>query len=98
MSRRVVFRPIARWELEEAVGWYENRSPGLGLAMKEAVDQTLARIVNTPERFRSVRGEIRRALLHRFPYAIHFLPEGHDIIVLAVFHTKRDPRQLNGRS
>jgi hypothetical protein len=37
-------------------------------------------------------------LLRRFPYAIHFVPEPNAIIVLAVFHTKRDPRYLEGRS
>ena len=89
MSRRVIFRPIARLELDEAVEWYESRRPGLGLELKVAVDQMLARIAETPDRFRPVRGEIRRALLPRFPYVIHFVPEAHAIIVLAVFHTKR---------
>ena len=64
----------------------------------EAVDQTLAHIAETPGRFRPVRGEIRRALLRRFPYDIHFLAEPDAIVVLAVFHTKRDPRQLEGRT
>ena len=98
MSRPVFFRPLARLELDEAVAWYEGRKPGLGLELKEAVDQILTRIVETPARFRPVRGEVRRALLRRFPYAIHFLPEPHAITVLAVFHTKRDPRHLEGRS
>ena len=98
MSLPVVFRPIARMELDEAMGWYEKRKQGLGIELKDAVDEMLTRIVETPGRFRPVRGEVRRALLRRFPYAIHFLPEPHAIIVLAVFHTKRDPRRLEGRS
>lgn len=98
MSRPVIFRPLARLELDEAVRWYEGRKPGLGLELKEAVDQVLTRVVETPDRFRPVRGVVRRALLRRFPYAIHFVPEPRAIIVLAVFHTKRDPRRLEGRS
>ena len=98
MSLPVVFRPLARTELDEAMGWYEKQKQGLGVELKEAVDQMLARIAETPGRFRPVRGEVRRALLRRFPYAIHFLPEPQAIVVLAVFHTKRDPRHLEGRS
>jgi plasmid stabilization system protein ParE len=98
MSLPVIFRSIARLELDEAVGWYERRKSGLGIELKEAVDLMLARIAETPGRFRPVRGEVRRALLRRFPYAIYFLPEPHAIVVLAVFHTKRDPKHLEGRS
>ncbi len=97
MSLPVVFCPLARMELDEAMGWYEKQKQGLGVELKEAVDQMLARIAETPGRFRPVRGEVRRALLRRFPYAIHFLPEPQAIVVLAVFHTKRDPRHLEGR-
>jgi plasmid stabilization system protein ParE len=98
MSRPVIFRPIARLELDTAMAWYESRKPGLGLELKAAVDLTIARIVATPDRFRPVRGAVRRALLARFPYALHYLPEPNAIIILAVFHTKRDPRHLEGRS
>ena len=97
MSLPLVFRPIARLELDEAMGWYEKQKAGLGIELKEAVDQMLVRIAESPGRFHSVRGDVRRALLRRFPYAIYFLPEPHAIVVLAVFHTRRDPRHLEGR-
>ena len=98
MSLPIRFRPIAQLELDEAVGWYEKRKRGLGMELKEAVNQMLARIAEAPGRFHPVQGEIRRALLRRFPYAIHFLTEQDAIVVLAVFHTRRDPRNLEGRA
>ena len=98
MGLPVVFRPIAKLELDEAMAWYKNRKEGLEAEFKEAVDQTLDKIAATPLRFHPIRGEVRRALLRRFPYAIHFVPEPNAIVVLAVFHTKRDPRHLEGRS
>ncbi len=97
MSLPIIFRPIAQLELDEAIGFYERQKPGLGTEFKDAVERMLGGIVAAPLRFHPVRGEIRRALLRRFPYAIHFLPEPGAIIVLAVFHTKRDPRHLEGR-
>ena len=76
---------------------YEKQKEGLGTELKEAIDQMFRKIGSAPGRFRPVRGEVRRALLRRFPYAIHFVPEPEAIIVLAIFHTKRDPRHLEGR-
>ena len=97
MSLPVRLRPIARLELDEAMAWYEKQKEGLGTELKEAIDQMFRKIGSAPGRFRPVRGEVRRALLRRFPYAIHFVPEPEAIIVLAIFHTKRDPRHLEGR-
>jgi plasmid stabilization system protein ParE len=98
MSLRILFRPIADKELDDAMAWYESKKAGLGAELKEAVDHALKRIAENPGRFRRVRGEVRRALLRRFPYAIHFLPEPQAIVVLAVFHTRRDPQHLEGRA
>ena len=98
MSLPIVFRPIAPLEMDEAMGWYRKQRAGLEAEFRNAVDEMLERIAAAPLRFGPVRGEVRRAMLRRFPYAIHFLPEPNAIIVLAVFHTKRDPRHLVGRS
>jgi plasmid stabilization system protein ParE len=97
MSLPVIFRPLARVELNEAAAWYKGRKKGLDVEFKEVVEEMLARIAATPLRFHPVRGEIRRGLLRRFPYAIYFVPEPSAIIVLAVFHTRRDPSRLEGR-
>lgn len=98
MSRTVDFRRVARIEFDEALDWYELQRPGLGLEFKQRVDEVLARIAETPEHFHRVRGEIRRAVVRRFPYIIDFLPEADHIIILTVFHGRRDPRHLEGRS
>lgn len=97
MTRTVVFRPIARSEYDEAVAWYENERSGLGLEFKDAVDEVLARIAAMPLIFRAVRGPVRRAVMKRFPYTIHFLNEESRIVVLAVYHAARDPRELPRR-
>ncbi len=97
MSVPVTLRPIAQLELGETMDWYEKQREGLGLELKDEVDRVLTRIANAPLNFRPVRGPVRRALLSRFPYAIHFLPEEDGIVVLAVFHTRRNPSRLEGR-
>ena len=97
MKRAVVFRLVARNEYDEAVAWYEAERAGLGLEFKSAVDEALTLIASQPTLFRCVRGPVRRAVLKRFPYAVHFLDESDRIVVLAVFHAARDPRELQSR-
>lgn len=97
MSLPIVFRRVARAEMDEAIAWYEYQGAGLGLQFITEIDTCLQRIADSPKQFPTTRGEIRRAVLHRFPYTIHFLDETIRIVVLAVFHVKRDPLVLEGR-
>jgi plasmid stabilization system protein ParE len=97
MSREVVFRPVARVEYDAAVAWYESEYSGLGLEFKAVTDEMLVLVAQQPELFCHVRGPVRRAVLRRFPYTIHFLDENARIVVLAVFHAARDPAELMRR-
>ena len=97
MSLPIVFRRVARIEMEEAIAWYEYQGAGLGLQFATEIDTYLQRIADSPKQFSKTRGEIRRAVLTRFPYTIHFLDETNRIVVLAVFHVKRNPGVLEGR-
>src|SRR5438132_1501198 len=97
MSLPVVFRHIAKQEMDDAIAWYESERPGVGVEFASEIGSLLARIADTPRQFRKVRGEVRRAVLHRFPYTIHFLLESNRIVVLALFHAKRNPKRLEDR-
>ncbi|MFS8084345.1 MAG: type II toxin-antitoxin system RelE/ParE family toxin [Acidobacteriota bacterium] len=97
MPLPIVFRDIARQEFDESISWYENQRTGLGIQFADEIDLWLSRIAGTPEQFRQVRGEVRQAVLRRFPYTIQFLIESNRIVVLGVFHVKRNPRRLEGR-
>ena len=72
MSRRVSFRPEAEAEALETRDWYEGRRPGLGAEFRAALDETIERLADNPMQFLLVRGETRRAILNRFPYAVYF--------------------------
>ena len=97
MPLPIVFRPIAQLELDESISWYENKRVGLGAEFRIELEKHLERIANQPQRFRHIRGQVRRVVLQRFPYSIYFLPEVDRIVVLAVFHTRRAPQQLERR-
>lgn len=97
MSFSVVFRRIAKREFDDAISWYQDRREGLGREFSVAVEEQLGRIALSPNQFACVRGDVRRAVLQRFPYSIHFLVEDDRIVVLAIFHARRTPSQLEAR-
>ncbi len=97
MSSVVVFRRIAKRELDDAIVWYENRREGLGQDFSVAVEREIERIASSPNQFARVKQEVRRAVLRRFPYIIYFLVEDPQVVVLAIFHVKRDPEHLENR-
>jgi plasmid stabilization system protein ParE len=97
MSFSVVFRRIAKREFDDAISWYQDRREGLGHEFSVAVEQQLGRIALSPNQFACVRGYVRRAVLQRFPYSICFIVEDGRIVVLAIFHARRAPSQLEDR-
>jgi plasmid stabilization system protein ParE len=64
-----------------------------------AISSALERISFLPETFPAtsykMRGEvIRRLLLSRFPFVIYYYVTSDEIVIVAIFHTSRDPGQI----
>lgn len=90
----VRFHPAARAEIRDARRWYEGEVRGLGRAFLGEGDATLAFIARHPAMYEAVEadGSVRRALLHRFPYAlIYEVVPGGGATVLACRHMRGDP-------
>ena len=92
----VRFRPEAQAEVLETRAWYEQRQVGLGDAFTTELASLINRISERPQQFGRVRGEIRRAVLSRFPYAVYFRVHEEEAIVLAV-HGRQHPRRWQSR-
>jgi plasmid stabilization system protein ParE len=92
MSLPIVFRMEAQSEFDRAFDWYENKQPGLGVDFLNHVAEMLNHVELMPESSAQVFEDIRRAVVHRFPYSVFYRIEESQIVVIAVFHTKRDPQ------
>lgn len=97
MKLPVVFQHDAERDFDDAIAWYEREQPGLGLEFKSVIDSYLSEIASHPQRFRVIREKVRRSVVRRFPYGIYFLPEEHRVVIVAIFHAKRNPRVLRAR-
>jgi len=84
-------------DIEAAVEWYEGEQFGLGLEFLVELRASYNRIIENPFKYQHLRSGIRRALLHRFPYAVYFAVEGDTIVVVAVLHAGRDPVEWKRR-
>jgi plasmid stabilization system protein ParE len=98
MPRRFIVRPLAEADLEDAARWYEDERAGLAGRFFSDVDRTFARIRERPLQFPAVSGDVRRALLHTFPYAVYFRVSDQAAIVLAALHLRRNPKIWRGRA
>lgn len=105
MDYVLVFRPEVRDELEEAYNWYESQRLGLGDQFLNCVDEIVDRIRSMPESYAIVHRDLRRAVVQRFPcavvqrfpYAVYYRIVSSRIIVIAVFHGRRDPKSRQMR-
>jgi plasmid stabilization system protein ParE len=98
MTRRFIVRPLAEADLEDAARWYEDERAGLSERFLSDVDRTIARIRERPFEFPAVSGDVRRALLHTFPYAVYFRTSDEAVVMLAVLHLRRNPKVWRGRA
>jgi plasmid stabilization system protein ParE len=97
MNYALVFRPEVREELNEAYIWYEQKL-GLGDEFLDCVDETLNRISQMPESYAVAHRDVRRALVRRFPYAVYYRIVSSRVIVIAIFHGRRDPQAWQTRA
>lgn len=91
MSLPIAFRRVARTEFDAAADWYEQRRSGLGVRFTAAVQRVLDRIVAQPDFYPLVWNDVREALVHDFPYCVYYRAKPGQVLVLAVFHTARNP-------
>ncbi|MEG3836737.1 MULTISPECIES: type II toxin-antitoxin system RelE/ParE family toxin [unclassified Microcoleus] len=97
MSLSIVLSPAAQEEFDEAVDWYEQQSAGLGVEFLNRVEESLDLISATPEAYPIVFPEMRRIVVRKFPYLIYYRVEPEQIVVLAIFHSKREPKTWHSR-
>ena len=98
MSLRLVFRRVAQIEFDEAAAWYEVRRDGLGIEFVAEIQKVLDTVRSHPNRYHVVFGDVREARARRFPYCVYYRVKPDRIVILAVFHTSRDPAVWQSRA
>ncbi len=98
MSRaKITVKPAAAGDVAAAGTWYGQHSPELGAAFYDELEATFERLREQPLMYQVLHKGIRKAALHRFPYAVYCVVEGQAVVVTAVLHLHRDPAEWQRR-
>ncbi len=88
---KVIFSKYAKLELEDATNFYELEFEGLGRKLKKDVKKAAIRISKYPKAWSVERGDVRKCLLHKFPYKLLYSIEQDHIFIIAVVNQHRKP-------
>jgi plasmid stabilization system protein ParE len=97
MSRALIVTPEAEADLLEGFQSYEEKQPGLGSRFLDEVEHSLDRIAPNPYSYQEVEPDIRRAVVHTFPYLVFYIFDADAVHVLAVIHGAQDPAYIKAR-
>jgi hypothetical protein len=78
-------------EFREAKEFYEIEQSGLGNRFAKDIREATHRITLFPEAWPLEKSEIRKCILHKFPYKILYSIQKGEIIILAFAHMHRMP-------
>jgi toxin ParE2 len=88
---------VARAELDEAVTWYEAQSRSLGDAFLAEALKAFRLIERHLHAWQPLTDAIRRYRLARSPCGVIYVPDGPDILVLAIAQLHRVPMYWRDR-
>ena len=102
MSIKMRLHPEARIDYIEGAEYYESRLPGLGKDFASEVEAAIQRIAENPRGAAlagssSPLGEIRRRVLHRFPFSIVYILTNEFAEIVAIAHGRRRPNYWRSR-
>ena len=98
INRRLLIRPEAKHDLDEARAWYDQQQEGLGDEFLAKVYERFEVIEQSPQHYAAGYRGVRAANVDRFPYVVRFAEINSRIEVIAVHHGSRDPREWRRRA
>ena len=88
---KIRFHTMAETEVDNAVSWYQEQTEDQSLYFLNELDRAVQIVKAFPHLATEIEPDIRRFLLHRFPYSLIYGIEEDTIVVIAVAHDHREP-------
>lgn len=92
MPYLVRYKRAAAAEVETAISRYAQPEVNQASAFVKDLERTESHLRAQPALYQRVEGEMRRAVLRRFPYSLFYVIEQDQVIVLAFMHQHQKPR------
>jgi plasmid stabilization system protein ParE len=85
---------LAFLEIEDAKEYYNLQKSTLGDTFEDDVKKSIENIKQFPTLYPNITNNIKRCLLHRFPFSIFYAISDDTILILSVAHQHRKPFYL----
>ena len=85
------FHPEAERELNQAVDYYNDCQPSLGLDFLREVYISIQNILAYPQAWTPISKNTRRCLVNRFPFGVIYQISKNDILIIAIMQLNRKP-------
>lgn len=89
----LIIKPRAIGMAKNAYEWYEEQSEGLGEIFLSELDRCYKKLETQPTFYRKLKKNYRQMRLKRFPYVVVYEIMKTKVVVFAVFHSSRRPKQ-----
>jgi len=88
---KLIFHKDAKFEFKESINYYHEINAALGLDFIAEVKKSLNQIKAHPTAWIILGGNIRRALVNRFPYSVLYKTNSKQIYIIAIMNLHRKP-------
>jgi toxin ParE1/3/4 len=92
MVYNISVKPGAEDDIDVAYNWYEDQKEGLGDEFLKELVEYYKKLESHPTAFHKIKKTYRQVALKRFPYVIVFEILKTEVVIYAVFHTSRSPK------
>jgi plasmid stabilization system protein ParE len=99
MAFDVLIKPLAEIDIKQSVSWYEDAKPGLGIEFYRIILAAINKAREKPNIFPKVNSRLHKISIRKFPFCVFYELENQKnrIVVHAVFHNKRHPKNWKDR-
>lgn len=91
---KIKFSFEAKKEFIDSAKFYESRRYGLGKIFEKEIRKQVGFIQHNPKSAELKYKDIRVLVIKTFPFTIHYKIEKEYIVIVAIFHSSRNPEKL----
>ena len=92
MVLRIIVKPLAELDLQEAVKWYILENEELAETFLFEFRNAVRTVSNSPLGFQKRYKSVRAFAMKKFPYNVYYLLEKDIMFIVAVMHQKRNQK------
>jgi toxin ParE1/3/4 len=87
----------AEEEYLTSIAYYIAESPKSAERFADEVEAAIAEVLKAPDRYPIYEENVRRKVLHTFPFSVYYFIEQDELVIIAIMHNNRRPKYWRRR-